>query len=145
MHLFNRLLFVLLPLVLWTAGVQAEEIRVRVRLVQADQGRGDSDEVLEALLPHLRNFPYKRYREIGSRSASLSVGKKQWMQLGEGHAMLIRMMGMEGDRARLEVTWRRNDAELAKITVLSGKDAPFILGGDQSRRSAMIAVVSRER
>ena len=144
MHLFKRMMMFLLPLGLMAAGLQAEEIRVRVRLIEADQGRGGSDEVLAPLLPHLKNFPYKRYRELGARTASLSIGKKQWMQLGEGHAMLIRMVGMEGNKARLEVTWRRNDVELAKITVLSGPDTPFILGGDQSKRSAMVAVITRQ-
>ncbi|GEM_PF-2059650 len=143
MHLFKRMIFLILPLGLMAWEGQAEEIRVRVRLIQADQGRGSSDDVLTPLLPHLKNFPYKRYREIGARTASLSVGKKQWMQLGDGHSMMIRMLGMEGEKARLEVTWRRDGVDLAKITVLSGPEAPFILGGDQSKRSAMIAVISR--
>lgn len=145
MHLSKSLLIALFSLCLMAGVVHAEDVRVRVRLIEADQGRGASDESLNQLLPHLKNFPYRRYKQIGSRTASLSTGKKQWMQLGEGHSMQIRMLGMEGDRARLEVTWRRDDVQLAKITVLSSKDTPFILGGDQSKRSAMIAVILREK
>jgi hypothetical protein len=58
--------------------------------------------------------------------------------------MLIHVLAMDRDSARLAVTWRKDRREIAKIAVVSGPNAPFILGGDESDRSAMIAVFTRQ-
>jgi hypothetical protein len=118
-------------------------LRLQARLIAADNLPGDSDPALQAILPHLRNFPFKRFRQVGTRTVSLDAGKKQWMQLGEGHAMLVRVAGVEGRDARLEVSWRKDDREVADITVVSRPGSPFVLGGPSTGGKTYIAVFSR--
>jgi hypothetical protein len=129
-----------LPVLAASAG---ETLRLQARLIAADKLPGDSDPALEPILPHLENFPFRRYRQVGSRTVSLDVGKKQWIRLGDGHVMLIRVVAVDGREARMEVSWRKDDREVADITVVSRPGAPFVLGGPSAGPTTYIAVFTR--
>lgn len=126
-------------------GARAEDTaRLHARLIAADRLPGNSDPELDAILPHLRNFPFSRYRQVGSRTVTLQKGKKQWIRLGNGNVMVIRVVSLsEGGVARMEVSWRKDKQEVADITVVSRPGAPFVLGGPSAGATTYIAVFTR--
>lgn len=143
MNRFKCPLLLLLLLVPMWAFPADGTARLRVRLIAADKLPGESDAALEPILPHLRNFPFRRFRQTGSRTVSLGEGKKQWVRLGDGHVMVIRVVGMSGNEARMEVSWRKDEREVADITVVSRPGAPFVLGGPSAGGTTYIAVFER--
>lgn len=120
------------------------ELRLQARLIAADRLPGGSDAELESILPHLRNFPFSRYRQVGSRTVSLEENKKQWIRLGKGNVMVIRVVKVTAEGvARMEVSWRKDKTEVADITVVSRPGSPFVLGGPTSGTTTYIAVFTR--
>jgi hypothetical protein len=144
MKRFNFLF--LLSFLLMGAGAlsQADEVRLQVKMIAADQRGGDSDESLRAILPNLQTFPYKRFQEVGSRTVSLGLNKKQLVNLGDGNEVVLQMTQLNGNEARVDVNWRKDGKKVADITVVSRPGSPFVLGGPSSGGSTYIAVFTRK-
>ena len=122
--------------------VEAQEtVRVRIQLIAADQAEGPSDAALSNLLPKLRRMPYKRFKQKGSKTVTLSAGKNVQTGVG-GHTMKLKLDSVQGGRARVHVNWMRGRASVVNITAVTQPGSPFVCGGPREGNLTWIAVFS---
>lgn len=139
MTYYSFVCLVLLGLV-GTAEAQ-ETVRVRVQLIAADQGEGPSDASLSGLMPKLQRMPYKRFKQKGSKTVTLSAGKNGQARIG-GHTMNLKLESVQGGRARVHVNWVRGKASVVNITAVTQPGSPFVCGGPREGNLTWIAVFS---
>ena len=118
-----------------------ETVRIRIQLIAADQAEGPSDAVLSDLMPKLQRMPYKRFKQKGSQTVTLSAGKKVQAGVG-GHTMNLKLESVQGGRARVHVNWTRGRTSVVTITAVTQPGSPFVCGGPREGDLTWIAVFS---
>ena len=118
-----------------------ESVRVRVLLIAADQVAEPSDAALSGLMSKLQRMPYKRFKQVGSKTVTLSAGKTVKAGVG-GHTMNLKLESVQGKRARVHVNWIRGRASVVNITAVTQPGAPFVCGGPREGDLTWIAVFS---
>jgi len=118
-----------------------ESVRVRVQLIAADQVEAPSDAALSGLMSKLKRMPYKRFKQAGSKTVTLSTGKNVKAGVG-GHTMNLKLDSVQGGRARVHVNWMRGRASVVNITAVTQPGSPFVCGGPREGDLTWIAVFS---
>lgn len=123
-------------------GVEAQDaVRVKVQLIAADQQPGPSDASLSSLLPKLQRMPFKRFKQAGSKTVTLSAGKNVKAGIG-GHTMNLQLENVQSGRARMRVNWMRGRTSVVSITAVTQPGSPFVCGGPREGDLTWIAVFS---
>lgn len=142
----KKIIYLLVSLVLFGFIGQTsaqETITLRVQLIAADQAAGPSDQALYRLLPKLQRMPYKRFRQKGNQTVTLTRGKTVKTALS-GHTMNLRLDSLDGQRARVGLNWVRGKESIVNITVVTQPGSPFVCGGPREGDLTWIALFSMQ-
>jgi hypothetical protein len=133
--LFTITAIILHPSPAWPGS----SISITVKTILASQNGNSVDPVLNDIVRELQSlFRYSSYKFLGEKGLSLSLNSKGVVSLPEQITMNISSMGIEGDRAVLNIEILRGGSQILQTVIKLRNNSSITIGGPQHKEGNLL-------
>jgi hypothetical protein len=126
--LFTLSLVLLPPSSAWSGA----NISITVKTILASENGNSVDPGLNDIVRELQSvFRYSSYKLLGEKGLSLSLNSKGVVPLPEQITMNISSMGIEGDRAVLDIEILRGGSRILQTVIKLRNNSSITIGGPE--------------
>lgn len=126
----------------------AAGVTVHVRMLKASDVVNETerplqiDKQLEDLRPRLERLHYSTFKLVGAQNRQINVNRKATLNLNDGHALVVRLIYIQKEKAGLWINWKDENGATILDTRLHLRPGEIILTGtDSNAESGLLLAI----